>query len=80
MPSLMCKCSKRISYGEIPCQDEWLLVSDVEFDRFTGQVDAEAIYGAATSLLKCPSCERLWVFWNGFQSPPFEYAKQVDDG
>jgi len=46
MPSFTCKC------GEIPCPDEWLFISDVEFDKFSGSVDAEEIYKAMKSLIK----------------------------
>lgn len=73
MPSLDCRCGQRIAYGQIPCPDEWLFISDTAFDGFSGQVDAEAVYGAMNSFLKCPNCRRLWVFWNGFSAPPEEY-------
>jgi hypothetical protein len=73
MPGLDCKCGHRISYGEIPSKDEWLFISDVDFDTFAGQVDAEQVYRAMRSFLKCPVCGRLWFFWNGFQQPAEEY-------
>jgi len=73
VPSLNCKCGQQISYGQIPCPDEWLFVSDVGFEQFSGQVDAEAVYAAMSSFLKCPRCRRLWIFWNGFSAPPEEY-------
>jgi len=73
MPSIVCSCSYRISYSAIPCPDEWLFISDCDFDRFTGLVDAEDVYRATQSLLRCPECGRLWVFWNGFKQPPQEF-------
>lgn len=73
MPSLSCRCGQQISYGQIPCPEEWLFVSDVDFERFSGQVDAESVYTAMNSFLKCPKCRRLWVFWNGFSAAPEEY-------
>jgi hypothetical protein len=41
----------------------------VAYDQFSGDVDAEEIYRAMLPMLKCPSCERLWVFWEGFAKP-----------
>ena len=76
MPGLKCSCGTNISYGEIPCKDEWLFIEDVEFDRFSGNVDAEAVYRAMKSFLKCPACQRLWVFWDGYGAPPTEYVAE----
>ncbi|MBU8896764.1 hypothetical protein KRR26_14190 [Corallococcus sp. M34] len=49
-------------------------MSDFDFDRFSGQVDAEAVYSSMSSFLKCHPCRRLWVFWNGFSAPPEEFV------
>lgn len=73
MPGLNCACGHRISYGEIPCRDEWLFISDAAFDSFSGRVDSEKVYRAMQGFLKCPKCGRLWVFWNGYEKPPQEY-------
>lgn len=73
MPAYECKCGHRISYGEIPCKDEWLFVSDVDFDGFAGQVDAEDVYRKMRSFLLCPACGRLWIFWSGYEHEPKEY-------
>lgn len=73
MPSIICLCNHRINYGEIPCRDQWLLISDEGFDKFAGEVNAEEIYGAMSPMLKCPNCGRLWVFWDGFDKPAAVY-------
>jgi hypothetical protein len=73
MPAILCRCNRRISVGEIPCSDQWLFISDTQFDAFSGSVDAEEVYKAMKSFIKCPACGRLWVYWNGFQSDPQEY-------
>jgi hypothetical protein len=62
--------------GEIPCPNEWLFISDVEFDKFSGNVDAEEIYNAIKSLIKCSRCDTIWFFWNGFQAEPQQYIPQ----
>ncbi|HIE02855.1 MAG TPA: hypothetical protein EYP59_21665, partial [Thiotrichaceae bacterium] len=73
MPSLTCGCGEIVNYGEIPCSNEWLLMSDIEFDQFSGQIDVEEIYKAMKSLIKCPQCGAIWLFWNGFQAEPQRY-------
>ena len=74
MPSILCKCGERLAYGEIPCPIEWLAISDSAYELHTGSIDAESLYREMTSILRCPSCDRLWVFWNGFDSDPTSYA------
>jgi hypothetical protein len=74
VPKLNCRCGETLSYGEIPSPIEWKIISDVAFDRFTGMVNAEEVYAAMESALRCPRCNRLWVFWDGFQSDPQEYT------
>jgi len=76
MPSFTCKCGEILHYGEIPCPDEWLFISDVEFDKFSGSVDAEEIYKAMKSLIKCSRCGTMWFFWDGFQAEPQPYIPQ----
>jgi hypothetical protein len=44
MPSILCECGNKISYGEIPCPYEWLMISDVSYGSFWDGIDAEALY------------------------------------
>jgi len=80
MPGLSCTCGHHILYGEIPCKDEWLLISDVEFDGFSGLVEAEDVYRAMRSLLRCSSCGRLWVFWDGYPGLAQEFLPAKTSG
>lgn len=73
MPGLNCACGCRISFGQIPCKDEWLFISDERFDGVSGTLDSEELYKQMSSFLKCPSCGRLWLFWNGYSSEPQEF-------
>lgn len=73
MPTYQCTCGNLIDYGLIPCPEEWLLISDVEYDQFVGQIDGEKLYLATKSLLLCPVCKRVWIYWEGFGGPPTEY-------
>ena len=75
MPSILCKCGKRISYGEIPCKNEWLLISDVDFDKQVGLIDSEKLYSRFDHMLKCSNCGGIWVFWDGFSKPPTHYLR-----
>ena len=74
MPSIKCRCSEVLRFGDIPNPIEWLLISDVDFDGFAGQVDAELLYRSMKHLLRCPRCGRLWIFWNGFAAQPEAYV------
>lgn len=73
MPSILCLCNQKISYSEIPSKYEWLFMSDIEFDNFTGNVDAEEVYSKMKHFLRCSSCHRLYIFWKGFNNPPEIY-------
>ena len=74
MPSIICTCKTIIDYGYIPCNEEWLIISDAKFDKFSGMIDTGNIYRSMDHLLKCPTCGNLWVFWNGFQNAPTGYG------
>ncbi|CAB3783741.1 hypothetical protein LMG28138_01700 [Pararobbsia alpina] len=76
MPSIKCECGHRICYGDIPCSDEWLMMSDTAFDKHHGQVDVDELYRAMTHVLKCPDCGWLWVYWNGFRNDPQGYRPE----
>jgi hypothetical protein len=72
-----CVCATIIQMsGEIPNGLEWKILSDVDFDRFEGLADAEDIYSASKSMFRCPTCGRLWVFWDGIDRPPQCYKPE----
>jgi uncharacterized protein with PIN domain len=73
----ICHCGTRICYGETPCPYKWQTLSDVEFDKYHGQIDAEALYRAMQSMLKCPTCGRLLVYWEGLTNPPVVYKPEA---
>jgi len=74
MPKILCECGEVVPLHEIPCQYQWNLISDEEFERFHGMVDASEIYSAMRIVIKCPRCSRLWVYWDGFDKMPDEYV------
>lgn len=73
MPKEVCKCGNVISLGEIPNPNEWLIISDVDFDKFSGNIDSDKIFRSAISMLQCGRCGRLLIYWKGFKSPPEYY-------
>jgi len=77
MPSIICKCKCKLSYGEIPNSIEWLTISDLEYDKYQNKVDAEELYMNMKSILKCNRCGRLWIFWDGFESEPISYLPEI---
>jgi hypothetical protein len=67
MAKFACVCGTVISTsGNIPNENEWKLLSDVEFDKYSGQIDVEVLYQSATIAFRCPVSDHLWIFWDGF--------------
>jgi hypothetical protein len=74
---IRCVCATIIqTSGGIPNELEWKILSDVDFDIFEGMVNAEDIYLASKSMFRCPTCGRLWVFWNGMEQSPQCYKPE----
>jgi hypothetical protein len=72
-----CECGTTIrSSGEIPNPTQWMLMSDRDFDAFSGLVQAEDVYRNMTVAFRCPTCDRLHVFWLGSDEPPTVYAPE----
>lgn len=75
MGKFQCICGAVISTsGEIPNPNEWRALSDVQFDDFQGEVDAESVYRAATIFYRCPVSDHLWIFWDGIENSPSLYG------
>lgn len=77
MPGIECKCGNIIKSGEIPNPNEWLLISDVEYDKYSGEIDSEELYQEMKSMLICKQCRRIWVYWEGHQKAPTPYVLDV---
>lgn len=76
MPALNCACGRRLGFGEIPNPIEFLLISETDYDAYSGLVDSEELYRKMASMLKCPTCGRLWIFWQGFAYEPKAYLPE----
>jgi len=77
MPKIICSCQEILSYSEIPCPIEYKFISDCDYDQYQEMINAEDLYLHMKSFLKCPKCDRLWIFWNGYTNPPMEYVKNT---
>ncbi len=74
MAKFVCLCGTIIrTSGNIPNENEWKLISDVEFDKYSGQVDVEKLYLAGTIAFRCPVSDHLWIYWDGFDNAPQLY-------
>ncbi len=73
MPGIQCKCGNIIKSNEIPNSNEWLIISDVDYDRYSGKIDAEELYKEMKKLVICQKCKRIWIYWNGYQESPNSY-------
>lgn len=77
MAKWLCACDTTIqSSGEIPNPTQWQLISDQDFEVFTGAVEAEDVYTSMTTAFRCPTCDRLHVFWQGMDHDPRVYAPE----
>lgn len=74
MPKLKCECSEVINLGGVPSRHQYLMISDKEYDNYSGLIDAEMLYSKMTIVVKCPVCGRLYIYNNGFNSPPVVYC------
>ena len=64
--------------GDIPCAFEYRFIPDVEYDLLEEPRDLQALYMKMKSFLKCPDCERIWIFWDGFQDYATEYTRGTE--
>lgn len=74
LPKMMCTCGKVLRMSDIPCNIQYNFISDTDYDKVHGMVDAEELYQKMRMFFVCDDCKRLWVFWNGFDNPPQEYV------
>ena len=75
MSKFRCICGEILTTsGEIPNRDEWLYISDVEFERYTGNIEAERLYRAFGRAFVCPRSGHIWVFKDGMAGDPVGYA------
>ncbi len=65
MPSTSCRCGEILRYGDIPCPIEWLFVSNVAYDKFAANIDAEELYKAMHSFFEVSTMRSVEVLLGG---------------
>jgi hypothetical protein len=79
MSKLRCVCGEVLTTsGEIPNSTEWLAISDVGFDQYSGDVATEELYSKFTHAFVCPRSGHIWIFKDGFEHEPSGYAPLVE--
>ncbi len=69
-----CACGDQIrTSGEIPNPDEWLLISDTDFDEWEKPLLPESLHARMIHGWKCRTCGRLLIFWDGMGAEPSWY-------
>lgn len=74
MPKIICKCKEIIDLSEIPTPNQYMFISDIDYDKFTGSIDSEDLYMEMNIMIKCPNCGRLHIYWDGFDNPSKIYT------
>jgi len=70
-----CPCGEIIRMsGDIPNSEEWLFISDQDFDAVEAAGDPIERYLSFKSLFRCSGCGRVWIFWDGFEAEPTQYV------
>ena len=72
MATLLCKCNTILRDDDPDLS--YLVLSNREFDVDESPI---ALLGKTKQLWRCPTCGRLWVFWEDVAAPT-EYLR-VDD-
>jgi hypothetical protein len=76
MPKVLCVCNTVISLSDIPSPNIIKMISDEEYDNYSGLIDAEELYLKMKIIVKCPSCDRLHIYWDGFDKGATIYTKE----
>jgi hypothetical protein len=75
MAKYLCVCGEEIrTSGDIPNPIEWLYISDVDYDDYSGMVDRQEPYRAFGHAFVCPRSGHIWIFKEGFDGDPTGYA------
>ena len=79
MAKYRCPCGAQIrTSGEIPNPDEWLLISDTQFESVRAEpIAPEILYPQMIHAWKCSDCGRLLIFWDDMANDPIWYEPFV---
>ena len=71
MSRIKCRCGEIISTVQCPNNVQLRVYTDFEWDRIInmGMIDSLDTPMPQYDVIKCPSCERIYVFDNGYSEP-----------
>lgn len=78
MPKFNCPCKHIIPLGDIPNKNEYLFLSDIDYDNYKGSIDSEIFYAASKRFYECPDCQRLLVFWDNDTNKFASYKREAE--
>lgn len=73
MPKIECECGEIISLNDIPSPNQWMIISDMDYDKYEGMIDSEKLFMEMQIVVKCKVCGRLYIYWDGFENKPIIY-------
>jgi hypothetical protein len=73
MAKFNCRCGEIIRMsGDLPNPIEWRLLPESAFYDDEGRLLEDAYMGSPP-LYRCDQCERVFIFWSGFEGPGHIY-------
>jgi len=76
MPGIKCRCNNIIKTSKIPNPNELLFIHDEEYDLYEGMIDSDELYAKMKRILVCNKCNRMWVYWKGYDHLPISYVRE----
>jgi hypothetical protein len=74
MAKMRCRCGA-VLRDDDPA-NSFLLFRDADYDV---DLDSVELVGRGRPVSLCPTCGRLWVFWNDFEAEEYEHVSRVED-
>lgn len=76
---MKCSCGTKLDFAGTGSPISWFFFSEAEqcaLPETAGMAEFAALMRHA---VLCPSCSRLWVWWNK-EKPPVEYVPRASEG
>ena len=72
---MRCTCGAVLALsGEIPNPIELRVIRSADLDAAGDDIDRVNL--AASVAFECPTCRRLWIYWDGFDAEPMQYVRE----
>lgn len=67
-----------MNISDIPSEHQYMYISDLEYDSFSGAVDTEFLYKNMSMFFMCENCERIWIYGKTIDEFIGVYRKERD--